>query len=84
MIIFRTTTPPVKMPFKIPNIPKAATDACTSFQVGGRIDVGGNNQGLPGGSEDPVLPPTDRLQINLAEGDQLDGLAFTIPVVVGP
>ncbi len=80
IVVFRLPTPPTTMRFKIPNIPAAALSACTTFRVGGRLDVGGNNQGQPGGSEDPVLPALKQPSIALTPGKQINNLEFIIPV----
>ena len=78
LMIFRKTTPPSKMGYKIPNISDAITSACITFEVGGRLDKGGNNQGGPGGPEDPVLAPSNRARINLTKGAQLNHINFPI------
>jgi hypothetical protein len=78
MFIFRRTTPPEQMPFKIPNIPSAATDACNRFEIGGRLDIGGDHQGMPGGPEDPVLAPDLRAVVALHAEAQVNGIEFTI------
>jgi hypothetical protein len=79
-MIFRRTTPPATMGFKVPQIPSAATTACSAFQIGGRLDVGGNNQGMPGGNEDSVLPTFERVPVTLHAGSQVNGVTFTVHI----